>query len=284
MGVMNCPCKCILGIINGIILLAGLALAAAGGLLVAISNNPSLANTLQKLIDDILRHISIIPGAGNPTNPVSEEFVELIQPAGIILLAVGLFILAISILGYCGLTCYIVVLKVYVAVLLVILVIEVVVVAILFSGVFNEEIQTEMKKIIRKHYGGLEDKSLYSVIPNLLMIKFHCCGVDDYMDFDNATNWNRTTMIKVNGQDQVVTLVTPIACCETNGSFPNVDVLDEHCATQPNNVTSNYMIGCWDAISDEIANVRTAIILISVAVMLVQLAFIIVNIVIICTD
>jgi dihydroxyacetone kinase DhaKLM complex PTS-EIIA-like component DhaM len=277
MGVMTCPCKCILGIINGVILLAGLALSAAGGLLVAISSNPSLAKTLQDLIDKILKSISIIPGTGNNTNPVSEEFVELIQPAGIV-------ILAISILGYCGLTCYTVILKVYVVVLIVILLIEVAVVAVLFSGVFNEQIQTEMKKIIKKHYGGLEDKSLYSVIPNLLMIKFRCCGIEDYMDFYNATNWNRTTLIVVGGQNTMVDLETPIACCKTTGTFPDVDVVDDYCAVSPNNVTSNYMTGCWGAISDEISGARTAIILVSIAVMLVQLAFIIVNIVIICLD
>lgn len=284
MGVVSCPCKCLLGIINGVILLAGLVLTAAGGLLLALSSNPSLANTLQKLIEDILSHISIIPGVDSPDNPVSEEFVELIQPAGIIILVVGLFILSVSILGYCGLTCYDVILKVYVVVLIVILVIEVAVVAILFSGVFNEQIQTEMKKIITKHYAGHESKSLYSVIPNILMIQFHCCGVDGYGDFNNTDNWNRTTVIKVGGQDRVFDLVTPIACCETNGTFPNVNVLDEYCAVTPNEYTSNYMTGCWDAISDEIAGARLAIILVSIAVMLVQLAFIIVVMVIICID
>jgi tetraspanin-3 len=284
MGVLNCPCKCVLGIINGVILLAGLALSAAGGVLLAVSSNPSLAKTLQKLIDDVIKNIKIIPGYDPGENPVTDQFVELIQPAGIVILVVGLFILALSILGYCGLTCYLVVLKVYVVVLIVILIIEIVVVAVLFSGVFNEQIQTEMQKVIKKHYRGDTDQSLYSVIPNLLQINFHCCGIFNYEDFDNATNWNRTMTIESDGTKYDVTLVTPISCCETTGTFPNVNLVDDFCAIAPNDTISNWNTGCWNAVSDKISGARTAIILVSSAVMVVQLIFIIIVIVIIAID
>lgn len=283
MGVMTCPCKCILGIINGVILLAGLALAAAGGLLLALASNPSLANTLKDIIDTVIKSINLVTD-GSTTNPVTDDFVELIQPAGIVLLVVGLFILAVSILGYCGLTCYTVILKLYVVVLIVILVIEVVVVAVLFAGTFNDQIQEQLQKVVTDKYGGIDDMSLYSVIPNILMIEFHCCGIFGYEDFNDTVRWNRTRTIQVGDESQTVQLITPIACCETNGTFPNVKVLDPYCASKPNNISSNWNTGCWGAISEELSGYRLAIILVASAVMLVQLIFIVMVMIIICAD
>jgi len=284
MGVMTCPCKCVLGIVNGVILLAGLALSAAGGLLLAISNNPSLANTLQDTIEKVINSINIVPGFGGTENPTT-EFVTLVQPAGIVLLVVGLFIVAVSGLGYCGLTCYDILLKVYVVVLIVILVIEIVAVAVIFAGTFNDKIQKQIQiYIIDKEYGGIDDRSLYSVIPNILMLEFHCCGIHSYGDFNNTEKWNRTRNILIGTNPVSVTLVTPIACCETNGTFPNVKVLDERCASDPEDDTNNWKKGCWKSISDQLSPYRIAIILVSVAVMVAQLLLILFVMIIICAD
>jgi len=282
MGVITCPCKCVLGIVNGVILLAGLLLAAAGGVLLALSSNPTLTGTLQDLIKKVIDSLNIIKGT-ETDNPTS-QFVELLQPAGIVLLVVGLFILAVSILGYCGLACYIVVLKVYVVVLIVILAIEVIAAGLIFSGKFNDQVQTQLVKIITDQYGGIDDMSLYSVIPNILMIQYKCCGVHDHGDFNNTKKWNRTREFEFNGQTRVVDLTTPIACCVTTGTFPNVKLVDDYCAVNPNNATSNFERGCWSKVSDELSGYRTGIILVTVAVMLAQLAFIIIVIVIICAD
>jgi len=282
MGVLTCPCKCLLSIINGVILLAGLLIAAAGGVLLAVSSNPGLADTLKNLIDEVIKNINIIkPGT---ENPVSDQFITLIQPAGIILLVVGLFIAGVSILGYCGLACYIVILKVYVVVLIVILIVEIAIAAILFSGAFNSQIQSQIQTVIDKEYGGIEDQSLYSVIPNVLMINFQCCGINDFGDFNNSVKWNRTKELVIQGSTETHTLVTPIACCKTNGTFPEVNLVDEKCAFEPRDENNNFHTGCWSGISDQLSSSRLAIILVTTAVMVVQLIFILIVIVIIALD
>lgn len=64
--------------------------------------------------------------------------------------------------------------------------------------------------------------------------QFDCCGVDNYMDFMNATHWNKT----YNGQ----TLKTPLSCCQgIEGEFPDIKYpADTTCATNPIDANSNW--------------------------------------------
>lgn len=65
-------------------------------------------------------------------------------------------------------------------------------------------------------------------------LQFDCCGVDNYMDFMNATHWNKT----YNGQ----TLKTPLSCCKgIEGEFPDIKYpADTTCATNPIDANSNW--------------------------------------------
>ena len=66
--------------------------------------------------------------------------------------------------------------------------------------------------------------------------QYECCGVYNYTDFDIATKWDRN--VEIGGKN--VTLVTPIACCALNGTFPHATPLDESCSYEPNDVNNNW--------------------------------------------
>lgn len=56
------------------------------------------------------------------------------------------------------------------------------------------------------------------------------------MDFDNATNWNKTF------KGQPLNLVTPVSCCNTiTGEFPALNYpTSTNCATNPQDADSNW--------------------------------------------
>uniref|UniRef100_K1Q8M1 Tetraspanin-18 n=1 Tax=Magallana gigas TaxID=29159 RepID=K1Q8M1_MAGGI len=101
-----------------------------------------------------------------------------------------------------------------------------------------------MKKSIAEFYKGDLSQEPVSLAWNSLLIEFDCCGVDNYMDFMNATHWSKT----YNGQ----TLKTPLSCCKgIEGEFPDIKYpADTTCATNPIDANSNWENGCFYAIKD----------------------------------
>jgi tetraspanin-18 len=276
--------KCVIGIINGVFLLIGLLLCAAGGILLALANNASFSTFLLNIIKDILRTIAVINGS-KATDVSQIDFIGILRPAGIAILLVGLFIAAIAIIGYCGLSCYDIILKVYLVILIVILVVMIVLTAIFFSHALDGHIKDGAMWVLREQYVDIDDFSFYSIVPNIIMIGVECCGVNDYKDFWNATKWNNTReIVDYDGKPIVVPLVTPIACCKTNGTFPEVKAVDQYCAYRPNNDTSNMDRGCWDETWRFINIYRTYAILVACAIILVQFLLIVGISIIICNN
>ena len=46
-------------------------------------------------------------------------------------------------------------------------------------------------------------------------------------------------MVQVENTDQNVTLATPFSCCKVEGTFPNVEPVDEKCAVEPSAANNN---------------------------------------------
>ena len=69
--------------------------------------------------------------------------------------------------------------------------------------------------------------------------QFHCCGVDDYMDFFTAKQWDRRRFSN-NGIN--VTLMTPLMCCKNKTSDGNdtQSLNYTECATNPTMENSNF--------------------------------------------
>jgi len=283
MGILTCPCKCALGIINTVFLLVGVLVMALGGILLAMAKNDSFSRNIEQIIKDIIKNIGVIPGDNSNLDQI--DFVGLLQPAGLAIFFSGAVVAGIAIIGYCGISCYDIILKLYLLIIVIILIVQIILVAVFFGGGANGNIRSAVDDVVKNKYVDIDDNSIYSVIPNIIMIKAGCCGVEGYQDFYDA-RWNMTrAIIPGPGQPEVVVNLTiPIACCKTRGEFPNVEIIDYMCPVSPNDNTSNWNTGCWKSISEELQPYETAAILVSCAVLVIQLVIIIVVVLIICDD
>jgi len=266
----SCICKCAIGIINSLFLLVGLILMAIGGILIGITNNTFFASTLLDIIKTALNQFANLTGnEGDFLNNV--DFVALLQPAALAIFFSGAIITCIAVLGYCGISCYNVILKVYLVIVIVILVIQIIIVALFFSGALDGQIRTQVTNVIDHHFVGIEDFSIYSLIPNTIMIKVGCCGIDSWEDFNSSVSWQREKYLLNNKVNQSVVLQTPVACCVTDGPDP---ITDPNCAIHPNANISNYEKGCWNEVETKFEPYRVYTILICCAVILIQLLII----------
>ena len=71
-----------------------------------------------------------------------------------------------------------------------------------------------------------------------------CCGIDDYHDFDEAEKWQSTREFEVSGITVETEMVTPVACCKMDGTFPSVEPVDDQCSITPTDPTSNWNSVC----------------------------------------
>lgn len=174
---------------------------------------------------------------------------ELLGSSAIVFIIVGVVILIVGVLGCFGACCgWRVFLVIYAIIVFLVLIGEIagVILAALMKSDVDKVVKTGMKKSIAEHYKGDTSQEPISLAWNSILIEFKCCGVDNYMDFNNATNWNKT----FNGQQ--LNLKTPLSCCkEISGEFPDIKYPDnKDCATNPRDTDSYYMKGCYSAIED----------------------------------
>lgn len=248
-----CLCACVfkiaLVILNTAILLAGLAIAGLGGVLLGIASNMMIPLLLQGIIYTFLNTVNVVDQT-TLNNIEQTNLTELLVPAGTALVIVGGVIAIVGAVGYLGMSINII-LKIYTIVLSVLILIETIGVALFFSGTFNDQLRTGANITLVKNYVDIYDANIYSMLWNVVMIEVDCCGLDGYEDFhytDHPYPMNDT--IKVNGGKTSipVTLQTPLACCQTNGTYPSFRFVDDYCAVQPNDNTSNWNTGCWNKV------------------------------------
>ena len=73
-----------------------------------------------------------------------------------------------------------------------------------------------------------------------LLLQFGCCGIDGVDDYLEAKKWDRNRTVEVQpGQNQDVYLETPFSCCKVQGTFPDVQPVEQECAVQPSEANSN---------------------------------------------
>ncbi|XP_052804759.1 tetraspanin-1-like [Mya arenaria] len=228
----------------------------------------SAEEALKKALEDT--------GIGNSTD-VDLDMNELLLTLSIVLICIGLFFGIISLLGVLGACCQIKCLLVmYVVICLAIAIAEVVCVILLYTDdTFADKIKTKLKDNIKTDYRGLGASDISSVSWNILMIKYGCCGVDAYTDFDNTEKWAHTET--TNGVTK--TVATPVSCCKT---LPSSE--DLSCAQIPLLATENYLSeGCYQkAWEDTLGNaIYAAAILAGIG--LLQILLIIGAIIVLCS-
>ncbi|XP_062622108.1 CD151 antigen-like [Saccostrea cucullata] len=174
---------------------------------------------------------------------------ELLGSSAIVFIIVGVVILVVGVLGCLGACCgWRVFLVIYALIVFLVLIAEIagVVLAAIMKKDVDKVIKDGMKKSIVEKYKGDLSQEPVTLAWNSILIKFKCCGVDDYRDFNNATHWNKT----FNGQQRP--LVTPVSCCsDVKGEFPDLTYpSDTSCAENPTDATNFWKTGCYSAIED----------------------------------
>jgi uncharacterized membrane protein len=263
-------------------MLAGLAIAAIGAVLQAAASS-----TLLKYVEDnvkkILDSLSIIDGDGLVGNM---DFQKVFGSVAVLLIVVGLVIAGLAFLGWCGNCCggYKIIRMLYTILLAIFIFVQVVFVAMFFSGKFNARIQDRMRGNLINEYGGIDDMSLSSICWNYVMLKYDCCGVDNYRDFNDSVKWNRTKTLNFDGTLASVELVTPVACCQTTGTFPQIDVVSDQCAIAPNDTISNWEKGCWTSLTTELHPYQNGAIFIASGIIIIQAVLVLIMILIVASD
>lgn len=241
MGVISLVGKIVLVVVNMLILLLSLALLACGVILIA---GKDLYNSLLTSMEDQLK--SGLTSAGVSIDTSSFSISDLMLPLAYGVIALGLVMGALALLGCCG-GCYTIkiVLVVYVIITGVMFVVQLVIVIVVYTdrSVFDSTAKSYIKGTL-DDYAGIEGTDAKSLAWNALMNYEGCCGVDSYADFTGLTNWPPTTIASTAVSD----LKTPIMCCKT---IPTVST-GYACATNAGASDSlNWQsTGCYDKLFD----------------------------------
>lgn len=213
---------------------------------------------------------------GNEAKGIIRELTEptVIEQLAYILIAAGAFIFIISFLGYCGaikesrvlLTAY---------GLFIIIIILLQVAAIVLAAVYKEKAEVEAKKVLKhtivEHYTHKSHRNAVTLLWDFMMAELHCCGVENYEDFDKAKRF-----IMYKDSDQRV----PEACCKlkprnqtekNEGLFVPVDA---NCITAPTpaRIGNSYMDqGCYETVRSWIIDNLNLVIGIAAAVIGLQI-------------
>nr|XP_022320134.1 tetraspanin-9-like [Crassostrea virginica] len=166
-----CCAKLILGILNTLFLLVGLALIAVGSLVLVGAD--FLASVLKAFAD--------IPVIAN-----------VITSAAWILIGLGIFLVLMGVLGGCGACCSIkTFLIAYVVVIVVLVLVEITFVALLFSDTLKNMLSDPVTNEIKKYKDILDSSNKFVTDPqsramDLLFINLKCCGWNDHNDLPSV--------------------------------------------------------------------------------------------------
>nr|XP_023026022.1 tetraspanin-9 [Leptinotarsa decemlineata]XP_023026023.1 tetraspanin-9 [Leptinotarsa decemlineata]XP_023026024.1 tetraspanin-9 [Leptinotarsa decemlineata]XP_023026025.1 tetraspanin-9 [Leptinotarsa decemlineata]XP_023026026.1 tetraspanin-9 [Leptinotarsa decemlineata] len=199
--------------------------------------------------------VTIIP------NEQLQEFTKpgVIEQISYVFISIGAFMLVVSLLGYCGAlrqsNC---ILTTYASFLLIILILEVVAVslAVVYKAKAEEEIKNSLKLSISKYYSKSDNEDAITLSWNKIQIALHCCGVDNYTDYQTNEQWLNS--------DKVI----PESCCVLDS---NNKPLTPTCTTSPNEVNSFYDKGCFGAFLNWMINHSNLLVAIAIGFLLVEL-------------
>ncbi|XP_065075158.1 tetraspanin-18 [Ochlerotatus camptorhynchus] len=242
----SCIAKSLLSVFNFVFFVLGSIVLGVGIWLVA--DKSSFIALLKMVESDQLEHF---------TQPA------VIEQLAYFLIAIGAVMFFLSFLGYCGALresqCL---LTTYGLFVLVLLILEVT--ACGLAAAYKDNAKTETKNYLQttisKYYSSNDrnQSDAVTLMWNYLMSEMHCCGVDDYKDFNLSDKWNESKGSRV----------IPEACCTQTSLF---ELLDKNCPYSPSDSNSYYKKGCYNSLIDWIMNNRNLVIIVAIGVGLVQL-------------
>ncbi|XP_076110609.1 tetraspanin-18B-like [Mytilus galloprovincialis] len=118
-------------------------------------------------------------------------------------------------------------------------------------------VKDSLNSTIQSDFAGLNGTNMVSIGWNFVNQKFKCCGIDNYYDFSEATNWVKNLSTGA--------LLTPISCCKTLPSSGDLSCAQSALSAS----TNNYNTGCFDEIWDlAVGNVAITASIISVCLVM----------------
>ena len=264
--------KCFLTLINTLFGLIGLACLVIG--LIIKFGKDVLNDVLKTVINQIGDQIKpMLDAIGKDTNEFMKQLdlTELLGSLAIILIAFGVALLALVIVGYCGTCCMSRCLLITYSLILIILVLaQITGLVLLFASrdTLSDHIKVPLKDSL-KDYKGDQAVDIISVAWNAVMLQVSCCGVDSYKDFSVATGWKT---YQASGGTSI-SIDTPVVCCKetARANLGTSAAVSAMCAKTPLDATkSNFETGCYDAVWAEIDKSKTTVILILSAIIAFQ--------------
>lgn len=180
------------------------------------------------------------------------EVTSLLRTGAVLLIVGGVFAIILGFLGCCGaMKDSKIMLQIYSGIIVVVLILELA--ATIVGIVFTSDVTSKLKPILKERIdvsfdGLINSGDVFTFGVNFAQVKFQCCGVDNYTDFNGAVKWNRTLS---DG-----TAVIPPTCCKLEKpdeyyDNPSAAVFqDPDCQKSPTNTNSNWHKGCYQSVYD----------------------------------
>jgi len=255
--------RCVLIVVNVFFGLIGFVLLAAGCFIrLGESVYMPFVDDAVGSLPELMSSTGLSDGSEQPDD-VSVDFGMILDPLSTGLIVLGLFLFIMGILGCISACCQVkVIMIVYVIVLIILFLLELVLLILYATQGIGGVVESTLISMIEEDYGGIDDYGVESLLLNVIMVHFKCCGAKNYQDFDNAKKWDRMRSFTYQGITVTQELMTPIACCKFEGSIPSISLEDEMCAIKPlsTDLNNNMNKGCVVAIEEEVDSFQTIII------------------------
>jgi tetraspanin-18 len=247
--------RCFLIVVNIFFGLFGFILLA-GGCFLKLGQQyymPFVDAALESL-PELMASAGLANGAEQPSD-VEVDFDAILGTIAIGLIILGLFLFILAILGCIGACCQVkVIMIVYLVVLLIMFLVQLILVILYAVQGIDSVIDDTFTDMIEGDYGGIDDFTAASLVMNVVMVQFKCCGAKNYMDFDNSPNWDNQREFNSQGFTITLEMETPIACCKFEGTLPSVSLIDQQCSIKgtANDLNNNMNTGCVEALADAV--------------------------------
>jgi len=173
----------------------------------------------------------------------AEEFspTSTLDHSAYILIAIGAFIFIISFLGYCGaLQQNRILLTTYGNFLIIIFALQItgIVLTMVYRKQANDQARFLLKQSFSTSYMGRSSRNSLTLSWDLVMSTMQCCGVNNYTDFRDATQF--VSAARMEGLGRKV----PDVCCilQEEKATP----ADNNCIMSPSTSNSYLNTGCYD--------------------------------------
>ncbi|XP_021347312.1 tetraspanin-9-like isoform X2 [Mizuhopecten yessoensis] len=225
----------ILVAVNVLCTLLGIALLVGGCLLKFGSGLIEVDSYIENTLAEV-----VLDGIEQSLSGVLDNIV-------IICIVAGAVIFILSLLGCLGACCeWKIALVIYSIIVFLVLAAEValIVLVILFRTEIKSTMKDAMNQTLYETYDNRADNNVV-IGWNTLFYKFECCGVDDYMDIQNAKNFTQT-----NPKFKVI----PFCCKDIDFNYPKLTPppgdSSYNCSMHPSPENSNYRKGCFQTLQD----------------------------------